>query len=220
MARPTARNGRCFVRRSRPGAQQEGWANQQIWMGHAAVTRADTHRVSQTFARGGVGQAGVEAKPFRAWIDAWEMRGLDAMQRRQHRAARTQSIGRRFQLRAAPRRRPAAGAAGRRRLQPEIAARTGLVLLQPAALYGEGQHHHRRQAGRRHRTWPGSIASGAASRWPSDQSGWDWLSLHFNAGDKADAVPDAPDRRPALRLGQVDRARRQDRTARLRRHHA
>src|SRR3954447_9150693 len=23
----------------RPGAQQEGWANQQIWMGHAAVTR-------------------------------------------------------------------------------------------------------------------------------------------------------------------------------------
>jgi predicted secreted hydrolase len=45
-----------------PGAQQEGWANQQIWMGHAAVTRADTHRYSETFARGGVGQAGVEAK--------------------------------------------------------------------------------------------------------------------------------------------------------------
>src|ERR1700710_1931421 len=56
-----------------PGAQQEGWANQQIWMGHAAVTSADTHRYSETFARGGVGQAGVEAKPFPAWIDAWEM---------------------------------------------------------------------------------------------------------------------------------------------------
>src|ERR1700751_1329517 len=26
-----------------PGIQQQGWANQQIWMGHAAVTRADTH---------------------------------------------------------------------------------------------------------------------------------------------------------------------------------
>ncbi|MGC1662634.1 MAG: lipocalin-like domain-containing protein, partial [Bradyrhizobium sp.] len=37
-----------------PGAQGEGWANQQIWMGHAAVTRADTHRFSETFARGGV----------------------------------------------------------------------------------------------------------------------------------------------------------------------
>src|SRR3954467_15830232 len=61
------------------GGPQEGWANQQIWMGHAAVTRADTHRFAQAFARGGIGQAGVEANPFRAWIDAWEMRGLGAM---------------------------------------------------------------------------------------------------------------------------------------------
>jgi predicted secreted hydrolase len=61
------------------GAQQEGWANQQIWMAHAAVTRADTHRYSETFARGGVGQAGVEAKPFHAWIDAWQMRGDERM---------------------------------------------------------------------------------------------------------------------------------------------
>jgi predicted secreted hydrolase len=66
-----------FRQAMKPGAQQEGWANQQIWMGHAAVTRADTHRVGEAFARGGVGQAGVEAKPFRAWIDAWEMRGSD-----------------------------------------------------------------------------------------------------------------------------------------------
>src|SRR5260221_4853918 len=48
-------------------------------MAHAAVTSANTHRYSETFARGGVGQAGVEAKPFRAWIDSWEMRGLDGM---------------------------------------------------------------------------------------------------------------------------------------------
>src|SRR4051812_43759026 len=37
-----------------PGPQHEGWANQQIWMGHAAVTRADTQRFSETFARGGI----------------------------------------------------------------------------------------------------------------------------------------------------------------------
>src|SRR3989442_7842160 len=66
-----------FRQAMQPGAQQEGWANQQIWMGHAAVTRADTHRYSETFARGGIGQAGVESKPFRAWIDSWHMRGLD-----------------------------------------------------------------------------------------------------------------------------------------------
>jgi predicted secreted hydrolase len=68
-----------FRQAMRPGAQQEGWANQQIWMGHAAVTRADTHRYSEAFARGGVGQAGVEPKPYRAWIDSWQMRGLDSM---------------------------------------------------------------------------------------------------------------------------------------------
>ena len=68
-----------FRQASRPGAPQEGWANQQIWMGHAAVTRADLHRYSETFARGGVGQAGVEAKPYLAWIDSWQMRGMDQM---------------------------------------------------------------------------------------------------------------------------------------------
>jgi predicted secreted hydrolase len=61
-----------------PGAQQEGWANQQIWMAHAAVTRADTHRFNQTYARGGVGQAGVTTTPFAAWIDSWAMRSTDA----------------------------------------------------------------------------------------------------------------------------------------------
>src|SRR5882757_8817645 len=60
-----------------PGGAREGWASQQIWMAHAAVTRADTHRISETFARGGVGQAGVEATPFQAWIDSWRMQGSD-----------------------------------------------------------------------------------------------------------------------------------------------
>lgn len=64
-----------FRQALQPGPQRQGWADQQIWMAHAAATRADTHRFSQTFARGGVGQAGVDIRPFRAWIDAWDMRG-------------------------------------------------------------------------------------------------------------------------------------------------
>src|SRR5436190_20500712 len=55
---------------SRPGPQAEGWASQQLWMGHAALTRADIHRHSEKFARGRVGQDGVAAKPFQAWIDS------------------------------------------------------------------------------------------------------------------------------------------------------
>ena len=66
-----------FRQAMKAGAPVEGWANQQVWMGHAAVTGATTHRVGQTLARGGVGQANVAATPFQAWIDAWEMRGLD-----------------------------------------------------------------------------------------------------------------------------------------------
>src|ERR1043165_305348 len=67
-----------FQQALQPGTALEGWATQQVWMAHAAVTRADTHRSTETYARGGVGQAGVEATPFRAWIDAWQMRATDA----------------------------------------------------------------------------------------------------------------------------------------------
>ena len=67
-----------FRQAMKAGGPAEGWANQQLWMGHAAVTSTGTHRFSETFARGGVGQAAVEATPFRAWIDAWELRGRDA----------------------------------------------------------------------------------------------------------------------------------------------
>src|SRR3974390_980246 len=60
-----------------PGERSEGWDNQQIWMAHAAVTRADTHRFAETYARGGVGQANVSANPVEAFIDTWARRGKD-----------------------------------------------------------------------------------------------------------------------------------------------
>ena len=33
-----------FRQATASGAQQDGWANQQIWMGHAAITSATVHR--------------------------------------------------------------------------------------------------------------------------------------------------------------------------------
>lgn len=54
-----------------PGPQRQGWSSQQVWMGHAAVTSASTHRFAEKLARGGIGQAGVAAEPFKAWIDDW-----------------------------------------------------------------------------------------------------------------------------------------------------
>lgn len=54
---------------------QTGWGDPQIWFAHAAVTTPQDHLIAERFARGGIGQAGVEARPFHAWIDDWQMSG-------------------------------------------------------------------------------------------------------------------------------------------------
>ena len=172
-----------FRQAARPGAQAEGWANQQIWMGHAAVTRADTHRYSEAFARGGVGQAGVEAKPFLAWIDSWHMRGLDTM--------RADMI--------APLELKASGADFTYALKLE--ADRALVLQ------GDGGYSRKSERGQASYYYSqpyfkvaGSITiddkpvavTGQAwmdREWSSqplasDQTGWDWFSLHLNSGEK------------------------------------
>ncbi len=53
----------------------DGWTSPQVWFAHAAVTRADAHYVAERFSRGGIGQAGVTAEPFLAWIDDWQLTG-------------------------------------------------------------------------------------------------------------------------------------------------
>lgn len=58
-----------------PGPDRAGWESAQLWMGNAALTTPERHYVAETFARGGIGQAGVALDPFRAWIDDWRMTG-------------------------------------------------------------------------------------------------------------------------------------------------
>ena len=60
-----------------PGPEQEGWADPVVFMGHAAVTTASEHLFAETSARGGIGQAGVVATPFRAFIDDWSLESRD-----------------------------------------------------------------------------------------------------------------------------------------------
>jgi predicted secreted hydrolase len=166
-----------------PGAPQEGWANQQIWMGHAAVTRADTHRSSETFARGGVGQAGVEIKPFRAWIDSWEMRGLDGMS----------------DATIAPLDLTASG--------PDFNYSLRLDADRPLVLQGDAGYSKKSERGQASYYYSqpyfravGNITiddkpvqvTGPAwmdREWSSqplasDQAGWDWFSLHLESGEK------------------------------------
>ena len=65
-------------------AESDDWASPQIWMGHAGLTTPDTHYVAERLARGGIGQAGVTADPFAAWIDEWKLQGPSLSEVRMH----------------------------------------------------------------------------------------------------------------------------------------
>jgi len=65
-----------------PQQVQAGWHSNQVWMAHAAITTPDGHFHEQRFARGGIGQAGVNRvggdNHFNAWMDDWEWRSNSA----------------------------------------------------------------------------------------------------------------------------------------------
>lgn len=166
-----------------PGAQQAGWANQQIWMGHAAVTNAAVHRYAEKFARGGVGQAGAEAQPFRAWINSWEMRALDKFSAQN----------------AAP---LAVSASGK-----DFSYALKLNSSRPLVLQGDAGYSKKSERGQAsyYVSQPYYDASGTITlddkqvavtgrawmdrEWSSqplasDQTGWDWFSLHLDSGEK------------------------------------
>lgn len=172
-----------FRQATEPGEQRQGWANQNIWMGHAAVTSAKEHLFSETFARGGVGLAGVSAEPFRAWIDDWRF------------ATRDDASG-------AGVARMTVSARG-----PDFRYALDLAADNPLVLHGENGFSRKSDDGRASYYFSqpffkidGVLAirgrevkvSGLAwmdREWSSQpltatQKGWDWFSLHFSNGEK------------------------------------
>jgi len=160
----------------------EGWDSRQIWMGHAALTSAATHRFAERFARGGVGQAGVDAAPFRAWIDNWQMRQEPA----------AMSTFAPLELTASA---------------PDFAYALRFASDGPPVLQGDAGYSRKseRDQASYYYSQPdlkvaGSIAIGGANidvtgeawfdhEWSSqplasDETGWDWFSLHLDGGDK------------------------------------
>ncbi len=166
-----------------PPPQRRGWANQQIWMGHAAITSAATHRFAETFARGGVGQAGVDATPFHAWIDAWDMAAIAPMN----------------DMTIAPLQVSAQGA--------NFSYALRLDAAQPLVLQGDRGYSRKSERGQAsyyfsqpyykadgHLVLDGKSVAVSGPAWmdrewssqplASDQTGWDWFSLHLGSGDK------------------------------------
>jgi predicted secreted hydrolase len=166
-----------------PGVLDSGWDSRQIWMGHAAVTSVNSHRFAERFARGGVGQAGVEANPFRAWIDSWEMRGDDAFAAATVSPLNVSAVGPEFELSlelnsgrplvlqgdAGYSKKSERGQASYYFSQPFFAA-SGRVAIDGKSMDVSGQAWMDRE-------WSSQPLA-------SDQTGWDWFSLHLDSGAK------------------------------------
>ncbi|MBZ4023444.1 iron ABC transporter permease [Rhodobacter sp. TJ_12] len=159
----------------RKGQEHQGWQSPQLWMGHAAVTTPNAHYVAERRARGGIGQAGVRAAPFEAWIDDWQMRGPD-LDRVQLAASGTdfayqvtlQATGplvlqgtKGYSVKSA------AGQASHYYSQPFYTVSGQLTLPEgPVPVTGTAWLD---------REWSSQLLA-------ADQSGWDWFSLSFDDG--------------------------------------
>lgn len=164
-------------------AERYGWASQNIWMGHAAVTSVNEHLFSETFARGGIGQADVIAQPFRAWIDDWSLSSNgsspDAGLARPRVSARGSDF--RYELRLASdkplvlhgeqgfSRKSAAGQASYYFSQPFFTAE-GVLVIRGKEVKVSGRAWMDRE-------WSSQPLN-------SDQTGWDWFSLHLASGEQ------------------------------------
>lgn len=162
-----------------PAPEREGWANQQRWLGHVALTRANQHFFAETYARGGVGQAGVSMAPFSAWIDHWSISADDDAASRFTLTASTADFS--YQLTLQQRGpavlqgeqgysvKSAQGQASYYLSLPFLDV-TGAIQLGDETLKVSGNAWLDRE-------WSSQPLS-------ADQQGWDWFSLHLDQGDK------------------------------------
>ncbi|MEQ6248693.1 lipocalin-like domain-containing protein [Sulfitobacter sp. HNIBRBA3233] len=155
----------------------DGWDSPQVWLGHAAVTTPDDHFAAERFARGGIGQAGVRAEPFEAWIDEWQMSGPSFDNLR---------------LRAAG---------------DVFAYDVALSAQGPLVFHGDGGYSVKSAQGQASYyysqpffdlegtlTLPGGEIAVTGTAWldrewssqplAANQTGWDWFSLSFDGGEK------------------------------------
>jgi predicted secreted hydrolase len=159
----------------------KGWNSPQVWMAHAAVTGETFHLAGEKFSRGGIGQAGVRAKPFAAWIDQWQLRSQepDANFDKMHLTADTSEFAYDLYLTtqaplvlhgdAGYSIKSSAGQASHYYSQPKFAV-TGTLHLPDGPVEVTGNAWLDRE-------WSSQPLA-------ADQKGWDWFSLSLDSGDQ------------------------------------
>ena len=155
----------------------------QVWFAHAAVTTSDRHFTSETIARGGLGTAGVRPAPFKAWINGWEMIGQ---------AKPSDDALSRLLLKASGK---------------EFSYELDLVSDGPLVFHGDNGYSVKSASGQASYYYsqpfyqargtlnlPGGPVKVSGQAWldrewssqplSADQTGWDWISLHLDGGEK------------------------------------
>jgi len=149
----------------------------QAWMAHAAVSTPEGHHYAERFARGASGQAGVTAEPFEAFIDEWQMVGPDLNDLR----LTAQGSAFHYDLKldadgpfilqgdAGFSVKSEAGQASHYYSQPFYEV-TGTITLADGPVEVTGRAWLDRE-------WSSQPLT-------ATQTGWDWVSLHFDSGEK------------------------------------
>lgn len=157
-----------------------GWGNQTIWLGHAAVTSATVHHAAERYARGGVGQAGVNVAPFNAWIDDWRFssQSSDLLSDLQL-SARDKDFGYQLHLTAT---RPLVLQGDKGFSQKSEQGQASYYYSQPffqasGSLEIDGKTYQVSGPAWLDREWSSQPLT-------ANQTGWDWFSLHLDSGEQ------------------------------------
>lgn len=162
----------------RPGPYEDkepGWRRNEIWLAHAALSRPGDHRFTTRSARGGTGQAGVIAQPFKAWIDHWQLESCDP--RAWELDVDAEDFGYRLQLQ--PSLKPVLN--GERGFSAKSAKGGGSMYFSYPllAIEGEvmidGERFEVSGQGWFDREWSSQYLQ-------PDQQGWDWMALYLQDG--------------------------------------
>ncbi|WP_242208724.1 MULTISPECIES: lipocalin-like domain-containing protein [unclassified Pseudomonas] len=163
----------------KPLAEQAGWADQTIWLGHAAVTSSTVHHAAERYARGGVGQAGVQLAPFEAWIDDWRFasQAQDPMSDLQL-SARDKDFAYQLHLTSS---RPLVLQGDKGFSQKSEEGQASYYYSQPffqasGTLQIDGQSYTVAGPAWLDREWSSQPLT-------ANQTGWDWFSLHLDSGE-------------------------------------
>jgi predicted secreted hydrolase len=165
-----------------PGVNR-GFADPQIWIGHAAITTDNHQYVAERLGRGGVGQADVVASPFEAWIDDWRVAAANTSGPDQLDDLTVTAKGDDFSYSLKLK------ATGPLVLQGDRGFSVKSASGQASYYYSQPFYH---VSGSINVAGADVNVSGKAwldREWSSqplaeNQTGWDWFSLHFDTGEK------------------------------------